>query len=71
MYFSKDLIGKGFATVCEILPFESCLNIIKGILNNNLSIISIQNIIVFSIYTIGVLVLSIIIFKKKMFSDNK
>ncbi len=71
MYFSKDLIGKEFATVCEILPFESCLNIIKGILNNNLSIISIQNIIVFSIYTIGVLVLSIIIFKKKMFSDNK
>ena len=24
MYFSKDLIGKGFSLVCEILPFESC-----------------------------------------------
>jgi ABC-2 type transport system permease protein len=71
MYFSKDLIGNVFAKVCEVLPFESCLNIIKGILNDNLSIISTRNIIVFSIYTIVILVLSIIVFKKKMFSDNK
>ncbi|MBQ6285989.1 MAG: ABC transporter permease [Bacilli bacterium] len=71
MYFSKDLVGKGFAKICEILPFESSLNIIKGILNNNLSIISLRNIIVFSMYTIVVLIISIIVFKKKMVSDNK
>ena len=71
MYFSKDLIGDAFSIVCEILPFESCLNIVKGILNNNLDIISTINIIVFSIYTIGILLLAIIAFKKKMFSDNK
>ena len=71
MYFSKDLIGKTFGTICEILPFESSLNIIKGILNNDLSLISIQNIIVFSIYTILILVLAIIVFQKKMVSDNK
>ena len=64
-------IGSVFAVVCEILPFEGCLNIIKGIMNNNLSVISIQNIIVFSMYLIGVLIVSIIVFKKKMFSDNK
>ncbi len=71
MYFSKDLIGKVFAKVCELLPFESTLNIIKGILNNNYDIISARNIIVFSVYTIVVLVISIIVFKKKMISDNK
>lgn len=71
MYFSNDLIGKTFAFICEILPFSSALNIIKGVLNNNLSIITINNIITFSIYLIFVLVLSIIIFKKKMVSDNK
>ena len=71
MYFSKDLIGKTFGTICEILPFESSLNIIKGILNNDLSLISIQNIIVFFIYTILILVLAIIVFQKKMVSDNK
>ncbi len=71
MYFSKDLIGNVFAKVCEVLPFESCLNIVKGVLNNNFDIISTQNIIVFTLYTIGVLVLSIVAFKKKMFSDNK
>ena len=71
MYFSKDLIGRGFAIVCEILPFESCLNIIKGVMNNSLGVISTLNVIVFFVYTIMVVILSIIIFKKKMFSDNK
>lgn len=71
MYFPKDLVGNVFAMICEVLPFEGCLNIVKGILNNNLSVISLQNIIVFLVYTIGVLVLSIVVFKKKMFSDNK
>ena len=70
MYFSKDLVGKGFTKVCEILPFESCLNIIKGVLNNT-SIISTRNIIVFCLYTISILIISIIVFKKKMVSDNK
>ena len=71
MYFSKDLIGRGFAIVCEILPFESCLNIIKGVMNNSLGVISTLNVIVFFVYTIMVVILSSIIFKKKMFSDNK
>lgn len=71
MYFPKESVGKGFAIICEILPFESCLNIIKGVLNNQLEIISLQNIIIVLIYTISILVLAIIIFKKKMISDNK
>ena len=71
MYFSKDLIGKGFAIICEILPFESCLNLIKGVLNNNLAIINTGNIIVFSLYTIIVLIFSIVVFKNKMLNDNK
>ena len=71
MYFSKDLVGKVFAKLCEILPFESCLNIIRGILNNNLEIISNRNIFTFVLYTIIVLIITIILFKKRMVSDNK
>jgi ABC-2 type transport system permease protein len=71
MYFSNDLVGKAFATICEILPFESCLNIIRATLNNDISLISTRNIIVFSLYTIVVFITSIIVFKKKMVSDNK
>lgn len=71
MYFSKELVGSVFAKICELLPFESCLNIVKGVLNNNLNIISMNNIIVFIIYTVVVLIISIIVFKKKMISDNK
>ena len=71
MYFPKELLGDTFSKVCEILPFESCVTIIKGIMNNNIEIISTKNIIVFSIYTILILVISIIIFRKKMINDNK
>ena len=42
MYFSKDLVGKGFALICELLP-----------------------------YTILIVILSVIVFKNKMTSDNK
>ena len=71
MYFSKDLIGNVFAKICELLPFESSLTIIRGFLNNNLNIITTRNIITFSIYLIIILILTIIVFKKKMISDNK
>ena len=71
MYFPIDLIGGFFGFICEILPFESCLNIIKGVLNNDLAIISSRNIITFIIYLTLVLVLSIITFKKVMTRDNK
>ena len=70
MYFSKDLIGEVFSIICEILPFESCLTIIKGTLNNS-DIVSISNIIVFLIYIVLVTILSIVAFKKKMVSDSK
>ena len=71
MYFPKEIVGKVFGIICEILPFESCLNIIRGILNNNFDIISLRNIITFSVYTIVVLLISSISFKRKMVSDNK
>lgn len=71
IYFPKEMLGDMFAKICNILPFESCVTIIKGIMNNNIQIISLRNIIVFLTYTIVVLAISIIVFKRKMVSDNK
>ena len=71
MYFSIDLVGKGFAKVCHILPFEGSLNILKAVLNNDCSMVTTENIVVFTLYTIAILILSIIIFNKKMTSDNR
>lgn len=71
MYFPRELLGDVFSRICEYLPFESCVTIIKGVMNANLESITIRNIIVFSIYTILALIISILIFKKKMTSDNK
>lgn len=70
MYFSTDMVGNTFSTICKILPFQSTLNITKGILNNNNTNI-LSNIIIVLIYTILVIILAIILFKKKMISDNK
>lgn len=71
MYFPGELLGDVFSRICEYLPFESCVTIIKGVMNANLESITIRNIIVFSIYTILALIISILIFKEKMISDNK
>lgn len=71
MYFPKEMVGKFFSTLCEVLPFESALNIIRGVLNNNFDVITIRNVITLLIYMIVVLMISIIVFKKKMVSDNK
>ncbi|MBQ9297937.1 MAG: ABC transporter permease [Clostridia bacterium] len=71
MYFPRELLGDGFSKICEYLPFESCVTIIKGIMNNNLESITIRNIIVFLVYIIIMFTISIIVFRKKMISDNK
>ena len=71
MYFPKELVGGVFAIICKSLPFEACLNIIQGTLHNDFSYLTLSHIIVFLIYFIIVLLLSIITFKKRMISDNK
>ena len=71
MYFPKDSIGGVFEIICKILPFEACLNIIQGTLHNNSSNLSLIHTIIFLIYFIAVILLSIFTFKKRMISDNK
>ena len=71
MYFPKESLGNVFGKICEFLPFESCLTILKGIMNNSLENVEARNIIVFVVYTIAILAISVVIFKKKMVSDNK
>ena len=71
MYFPKESVGGVFSVICKVLPFEACLNIIQGTLHNNFGNISLVHIIVFSIYFIAVILSSIVVFKKKMISDNK
>lgn len=71
MYFPKDIVGGVFATICELLPFEACLNILQGTLHSDFSNVTITHTIVFIIYFVAVILLSIVIFKKRMISDNK
>ena len=70
MYFPLELLGNGFATVCKVLPFESCVTILKAFVNANFSLIEPRNIIVLLVYTIRILFASILIFKKKMLNTK-
>ena len=70
MYFPLELLGNGFATVCKVLPFESCVTILKAFVNDNFTLIEPRNIIVLLVYTILILVASILIFKKKMLNTK-
>ena len=71
MYFPRESLGDVFAKICDYLPFESCLTIIKGIMKNDLEIITIRNVFVITLYTVLLLIVSIVVFKKKRTSDNK
>lgn len=71
MYFPRESLGDVLAKICDYLPFESCLTIIKGIMNNDLEIITIRNVFVITLYTVLLLIISIVVFKKKRTSDNK
>lgn len=70
MYFSAAMVGNFFQIICDILPFQSCVNITKGILNGNYQNMLNSSITVI-IYIIIVSIITIIVFKKKMTSDNK
>lgn len=70
MYFSTEMVGDFFAKICKILPFSRCVDITKGILNNNYENLLTAISILF-LYTIVIVILAIIIFKRKMVSDNK
>lgn len=69
MYFSTDMMGKVFQTICDILPFKYAVDITRNVLAG--SSIDISSILIFSVYSILIIILSIITFKKKMVSDNK
>ena len=70
MYFSSDMVGKFFSTICNILPFTSTFNIAKGVLLANYEGLS-CDVFLLTAYIIGISIISIIVFKKKMISDKK
>ena len=69
-YFSFKANTQVFPIAVSVAKNES-IDPTKGILNNNIETITIQNIIVFCIYTIIILTLATRMFRIKMKSDNK
>jgi len=68
MYFPKEMLGKFFGTVCEYLPFESCVTVIKAVMNNDA--IEIRNIAVLLIYFAVIFISGIWLFNKKIHGEK-
>ena len=68
-YFTFEMVGTSFATICKVLPFASSLNILKSVLNNNFSGIT-SSILIVSFYTIIVILLSIVCLNNKIISSD-
>ncbi len=65
MWFSLDLIGGAFKTISYILPFSHSVDLVKSIVSGNYKDILVSTLVVLA-YTLITVILSIIIFKKKM-----
>lgn len=70
IWFSIDMVGKIYKIVCRVLPFSHTVNLSRMILNNTKGNF-LESISIIIIYTILIFIISSIIFKKKMISDNK
>ncbi len=70
MWFSGDMLSKGFSVVCKVLPFESCALILKNIITkSNLDFLRAS--LTFLAYTLVVVVLALLVFAKKVVSKTK
>ncbi len=70
MYFEADMMGGFFSTLCKVLPFSGCLDITKAVLNNSSEPLTIAVVTVI-IYTVVVIILGSMLFKRKLESDDK
>lgn len=70
MYFSSDMIGGFFGFLCDVLPFKPCLELLKGVLLNHTANLLIP-LIILLIYLALVIVCTIILFKKSLYSSKK
>ena len=70
MYFSSDMIGKGFDIVCKVLPFSHCLTVIKDVLQASYKDAFTSSVaVILYIVTFGLL--TSMLFRKKLKSDQK
>ena len=71
MYFPREMLGKTFAGICEVLPFESCVTIIKGVMNHDGASITSRHICLLALYILALMIIAMIVFQKKMTDDNR
>ncbi len=70
MFFDINLAGKFFKLICQILPFSRIVDLSRAILIGDYTNLLITVLIVL-LYLIGIIILSIYVFKKNMTTDKK
>ncbi|MBO5850795.1 MAG: hypothetical protein J6R29_00500, partial [Clostridia bacterium] len=70
MWFTTDMIGGFFSVMCEVLPFKSCVDLLKCVINGSYDNFA-RSSIVFAVYLVIITILSVIIFNRSLKSDKK
>ena len=70
MWFDINIMNNVFQIICNVLPFRYAVDLTRNILSGNYSDILIPSLILLG-YIIVVYLLTIIVFNKKIQSDNK
>lgn len=70
MWFDINIMNNVFKTICNILPFRYAVDLSRNFLSGNYSDILVPILIILA-YTVGIYLLTIIVFNKKIQSDNK
>ena len=70
MYFSSDLVGGFFNFICNALPFKSSLDLLKSVLLSNYTG-ALLALIIYLVYTLIAILLSVILFKRSLLDNKK
>ncbi len=65
MYFDGEMVGAFFRAVCDILPFKSCVDILKLALMGA-DVNAVKAIITLSLYLIAVILITIVVFYREI-----
>ncbi len=70
MWFDGEMVGDFFSLICDILPFSACTNILKYLLNGtDTDLLKASCILV--VYTVGISVAAVLVFRHNMLNGNK
>lgn len=69
LWFELSMMSNTFQTICKVLPFKYCVDMVRNVLNSGT--VQLKLLFIIIAFIIIIYIINIIIFKNKKISDNK